>query len=98
MQAASPAAGTPTQTTTFERHYQATAYVTLLSITIFSRSGVGFGFAGTNVQEKGFEQNFSLRFLSGSTPERAPASTALALFKRTSKSVVALPSMPIISA
>jgi hypothetical protein len=60
-----------TQTTSFERHYKATAYVTLLSITIFSRSGVGFGFAGTNMQENGAQQKFSLRFLSGSTPERA---------------------------
>src|ERR1700733_6672931 len=58
-------------TISFERHYKATAYVTLLSITIFSRSGVGFGFAGTNMQEQGAQQKFSLRFLSGSTPERA---------------------------
>ena len=65
------AASAQTATATFERHYQATAYVTLLSIPIFSRSGVGFGFAGTNMHETEGHQVFSLRFLSGSTPERA---------------------------
>ncbi len=55
----------------FQRHYKATAYVTLLSIPIFSRSGVGFGFAGTDESTHGAQQSLSLRFLSGSTPERA---------------------------
>ncbi len=55
----------------FQRHYKATAYITLLSIPIFSRSGVGFGFAGVDEQTSGARQSLSLRFLSGSTPERA---------------------------
>lgn len=62
--------GVPVQRS-FERHYKATAYITLLSVTIFSRSGVGFGFAGTDEHSSGEQQSFSLRFLSGSTPERA---------------------------
>ena len=62
--------GVPLQQS-FQRRYQATAYITLLSVTIFSRSGVGFGFAGTDEKSSGGQQNFSLRFLSGSTPERA---------------------------
>jgi len=56
---------------TFQRHYKATAYITLLSITTFSRSGVGFGFAGADLRTRGAEQSLSLQFLSGSTPERA---------------------------
>ncbi len=55
----------------FQRHYKATVYVTLLSIPIFSRSGVGFGFAGADEHNRGAQQSLSLRFLSGSTPERA---------------------------
>ena len=55
----------------FQRRYKATAYITLLSVTVFSRSGVGFGFAGTDERSRGEQQSFSLRFLSGSTPERA---------------------------
>jgi hypothetical protein len=61
---------TPSQTS-FQRHYKATAYITLLSIPIFSRSGVGFGFAGMDERTHGAQQSLSLRFLSGSTPERA---------------------------
>jgi hypothetical protein len=55
----------------FQRHYKATAYITLLAIPIFSRSGVGFGFAGADEHTRGARQQLSLRFLSGSTPERA---------------------------
>jgi hypothetical protein len=55
----------------FQRRYQATAYITFLSVPIFSRSGVGFGFAGTDEHSGGEQQKLSLRFLSGSTPERA---------------------------
>jgi len=53
---------------TFRCRYRATAYVTFLSMTIFSRSGVGFGFAQADEHSSGTS---SLRFLSGSTPERA---------------------------
>jgi hypothetical protein len=55
----------------FQRRYKATAYISILSMTIFSRSGVGFGFAGTDEHSRGDQQSYSLRFLSGSTPERA---------------------------
>jgi hypothetical protein len=55
----------------FQRRYKATAYITILSVPIFSRAGVGFGFAGTDEHSLGVQQKFSLRFLSGSTPERA---------------------------
>jgi len=53
---------------TFQCRYRATAYVTFLSMTIFSRAGVGFGFAQSDEHSSGTS---SLRFLSGSTPERA---------------------------
>jgi hypothetical protein len=53
------------------RRYQATAYISFLSVTIFSRSNVGFGYA--KAEEEVFPQsrNISLQFLSGSIPERA---------------------------
>jgi hypothetical protein len=70
VEANTPSNETPTQTS-FQRRYKATAYITLLSIPIFSRSGVGFGFAGTDERTRGAQQSLSLRFLSGSTPERA---------------------------
>jgi hypothetical protein len=53
------------------RRYEATAYISFLSVTIFSRSNVGFGYA--KAEEEVFPQrrNLSLQFLSGSIPERA---------------------------
>ncbi len=60
----------PSQTS-FQRHYKATAYITLLSIPIFNRSGVGFGFAAMDELTQGSRQLLSLRFLSGSNPDRA---------------------------
>jgi hypothetical protein len=76
LKAADASAGVPALKSapvqhSFQRRYKATAYITFLSVTIFSRSGVGFGFAGTDEKSQGEQQNFSLRFLSGSTPERA---------------------------
>ena len=68
---ASPLSGSDLAATSFERHYKATAYITLLSVTVFSRSGVGFGFAGTDEHSRGERQTFNLRFFSGSTPEHA---------------------------
>jgi hypothetical protein len=68
------AKGSPTETQgqqTFQRHYTAAAYITLLSVTIFSRSGVGFGFAGADSRTHGAQRSLNLRFLSGSIPERA---------------------------
>jgi hypothetical protein len=64
-------ANAPSSEIQFQRHYKATAYITLLSITIFSRAGVGFGFASIDERTQGARQPISLRFLSGSTPERA---------------------------
>ncbi len=66
-----PVTGVAMKQRSFQRRYKATAYITFLSVTIFSRSGVGFGFAGTDEHSRGEQQSFSLRFLSGSTPERA---------------------------
>jgi hypothetical protein len=56
---------------TFRRNYQATAYISFLSVSIFSRSGVGFGFASSAEHATGDSRTVTLRFLSGSTPERA---------------------------
>jgi hypothetical protein len=53
------------------RTYRATAYVTLLSVTIFSRSAVGGGFASLDETGTNADRQVGLRFLSGSTPERA---------------------------
>jgi hypothetical protein len=54
-----------------QRRYIATAYITVLSIPIFSRTGVGLGYASAEEQLTGSESSLSLRFLSGSLPERA---------------------------
>jgi hypothetical protein len=53
------------------RTYTATAYVTLMSVTIFSRSRVGGGFAALDETGTKANRDIRLRFLSGSTPERA---------------------------
>jgi hypothetical protein len=74
VRASSPAeTGTPLNEApkTFQRRYKATAYVSFLSVPLFSFSGVGFGFAGTDEHANAADQKLSLRFLSGSTPERA---------------------------
>jgi len=55
----------------FQRQYKVTAFVTLLSIPILSRSGVGFGAATVEQQTKGKVESISLRFLGASIPERA---------------------------
>jgi hypothetical protein len=55
----------------FERRYAATAYITVFSVPIFSRSGVGFGFASSEQLAPGEACALNLRFLSGSDPARA---------------------------
>ncbi len=55
----------------FVRFYKAAAQVNLLSLTIFSRSGVGGGFASMDETGLSGDRSIRLRFLSGSTPERA---------------------------
>ena len=55
----------------FRRDYQATAYISFLSVSIFSRPAVGFGFASSTDRTSGGLRTTTLRFLSGSTPERA---------------------------
>jgi hypothetical protein len=65
----SPAAAQSEQN--FERWYTASAYVSFLSVPIFSRSGVGFGFASADEHRQGEEQRVTLEFLGGSTPECA---------------------------
>ena len=69
--ASPPEAGTATNERSFQCRYQATAYVTFLSIPIFSRSGVGFGLASADEYTDRATKKLSLRFLSGSIPERA---------------------------
>lgn len=53
------------------RRYQATAYITLFSMNIFSRGGVGFGYAKADEESSAQHRAISLQFLSGSIPERA---------------------------
>ena len=50
------------------RHYDACAHVTVLGIPVFSRCGVGGGFASI---AKGQDQSVVLQFVSGSSPDRA---------------------------
>ncbi|HMF76194.1 MAG TPA: hypothetical protein VK604_11075 [Bryobacteraceae bacterium] len=59
------------QSQSFHRNYQANAYISFLSLPLFNRSNVGFGFASSAEQMKGETRTITLRFLSGSTPERA---------------------------
>ena len=53
------------------RRYQATAYISLFSINLLTRSGVGFGYAKADEEIFPQRRNLSLQFLSGSIPERA---------------------------
>ncbi len=53
------------------RRYQATAYISLFSVTVFSRSNVGFGYAKAEEEVSPQVRDISLQFLSGSIPERA---------------------------
>jgi hypothetical protein len=68
------------------RHYRATAIVSLLSITIFSRSGVGGGYASVEENGDGAGQNVILKFVSGSTPERAHGLNRLGLIQEVIRS------------
>jgi hypothetical protein len=62
---------TPSESRHYFRRYQASAYITLLSINIFSRSDVGFGYAKADEEIYPLERKLSLQFLSGSIAERA---------------------------
>lgn len=63
------------------RQYRATAYVNLLSIPIFSRTDVGGGYASVeDANENGLEQ-IVLKFVAGSTPERAHGLNRLGLMQ-----------------
>lgn len=53
------------------RRYQATAYISLFSVNIFSRTQVGFGYAKADEEIYPQRRNVSLQFLSGSIPARA---------------------------
>lgn len=53
----------------YVRTYSATANITIWSVTVFSRAGVGGGFAA--LDQSGDRSTTRLRFLSGSTPSRA---------------------------
>jgi hypothetical protein len=63
------------------RHYRATAYINILSITIFSRTDVGGGYASVeDTGENGVEQ-VVMDFVSGSSPERAHGLNRLGLIQ-----------------
>jgi hypothetical protein len=62
---------TPSSVHRYVKTYAATAYISLLSITIFSRNGVGFGTASAQEEVSSAERKISLQFLSGSYPARA---------------------------
>jgi hypothetical protein len=53
------------------RSYTATARISFLSVPVFSRSSVGFGFASADERLQGNARTVALRFVSGSRPERA---------------------------
>jgi hypothetical protein len=55
----------------YVRTYAAAAYVSFLSVTIFSRTGVGFGTASAEEEVSPAERVLNLQFLSGSIPSRA---------------------------
>jgi hypothetical protein len=55
----------------FYRRYEATAYVSIFSINIFTRSAVGFGYAKADEEAGPDGRLLSLQFLSGSIPSRA---------------------------
>lgn len=55
----------------FTRKYRASAYVSLMSVTMFTRSDVGGGFAALEETNVKGDHNLHLSFLAGSTPERA---------------------------
>jgi hypothetical protein len=66
------AAGQPAFAThRYVRTYAAAAYVSFLSVTIFSRDSVGFGTASAFEEASPAERVLSLQFLSGSIPSRA---------------------------
>jgi hypothetical protein len=55
----------------YTRVYNAGANVSFMGLTIFSRSGVGGGFASLDDGGTSADRQIRLRFLSGSSPERA---------------------------
>ena len=63
------------------RHYRATAYINLLSITIFSRADVGGGYASVEETGEGGREQVVLKFVSGSSPERAHGLNRLGLMQ-----------------
>ena len=68
---AEPAGLLPAPVHRYVKTYAATAYISVLSITVFSRNGVGFGRASAQEEVSSAERNISLQFLSGSYPGRA---------------------------
>lgn len=55
----------------FARFYRASVYISIFSIQIFTRSGVGSGFAGVDQKPTGDGSTFSVQFMAGSDPHRA---------------------------
>jgi hypothetical protein len=63
------------------RHYRATAYINILSITIFSRTGVGGGYASVEDTAVNRADQVVMKFVSGSSPERAHGLNRLGLIQ-----------------
>jgi hypothetical protein len=59
------------RTSVFQRRYRANAVVTVLGIKIFSRAGVGGGYASVETGASGDSTGVALQFSAGSWPDRA---------------------------
>ncbi|MBV8552272.1 MAG: hypothetical protein JOY54_13300 [Acidobacteriaceae bacterium] len=67
----------------FSRSYNATAYISIFSVPIFSRSGVGSGSATAESENLGDERLLNLRFMAGSDPQRAHGLNRLGLIEES---------------
>ncbi len=59
------------RTSVFQRRYRASAVVTILGVKVFSRAGVGGGYASVETGSAGNATGVALQFSAGSWPERA---------------------------
>lgn len=65
------------------RYYRADAVITVLSIPLVTRSGVGGGYASIEEREEGLESHMRVRFAAGSLPERAHGLSRLGFIEET---------------
>lgn len=68
---------------THVRYYRADAVITVLSIPLVTRSGVGGGYASLEELEEGRESHMRVRFAAGSLPERAHGLSRLGFIEET---------------